>query len=255
MPGIEALVAVRIPVRDPMEGPVIGLERQIMVDGTRPPPGCAVPRSVRASRSATASNGCQPPFCAGVLPYPAAVTRRVLVLNAGSSTLKASVVEVDPADPYRPSPPIDATTVSWGSDASRTTGRNDHLRRVLDRFASAGIDPASPRGRGSSRRPRRRPVHRPPRSSTPACWTSSMRSRRSRRSTTRSRWTRSVPPGCCCHRSPTSRRSTRRSTPRCRTSARTYPVPQALARGTRDPPVRLPRPIGRVGHAPRRRRC
>ena len=68
--------------------------------------------------------------------------RRVLVLNAGSSTLKASVVEPDPEHPYRPQPPIDATTVSWGSDASRTTGRNDHLRRVLDRFAGAGIDPA-----------------------------------------------------------------------------------------------------------------
>jgi acetate kinase len=69
------------------------------------------------------------------------VTRRFLVLNAGSSTLKASVVEVDPAAPHRNAPPIEATTVSWGNDASRATGRNDHLRRVLDRFASAGIDP------------------------------------------------------------------------------------------------------------------
>jgi acetate kinase len=68
---------------------------------------------------------------------------RVLVLNAGSSTLKASVLEVDPAGPRRATPPLDATTVSWGSDASRATGRNDHLRRVLDRFASAGIQPSA----------------------------------------------------------------------------------------------------------------
>jgi acetate kinase len=68
---------------------------------------------------------------------------RVLVLNAGSSTLKASVLEVDPAGPRRATAPLDATTVSWGSDASRTTGRNDHLRRVLDRFASAGIQPSA----------------------------------------------------------------------------------------------------------------
>ena len=68
---------------------------------------------------------------------------RVLVLNAGSSTLKASVLEVDPAGPRRATPPLDSTTVSWGSDASRTTGRNDHLRRVLDRFAAAGIQPSA----------------------------------------------------------------------------------------------------------------
>jgi acetate kinase len=77
------------------------------------------------------------------MPAITGVGMRVLVLNAGSSTLKASVVELDPEDPRHVAPPLDATTVSWGSDASRTTGRNDHLRRILDRFASAGIQPSN----------------------------------------------------------------------------------------------------------------
>ena len=68
---------------------------------------------------------------------------RVLVLNAGSSTLKASVLEVDPTGPRRATAPLDAATVSWGSDASRATGRDDHLRAVLDRFTAAGIEPGS----------------------------------------------------------------------------------------------------------------
>ena len=66
-----------------------------------------------------------------------------LVLNAGSSTLKASVLEVDPAGPRRATAPLDAATVSWGSDASRATGRDDHLRAVLDRFTAAGIEPGA----------------------------------------------------------------------------------------------------------------
>jgi acetate kinase len=78
---------------------------------------------------------------------------RVLVLNAGSSTLKASVVEpgdgsaspgdgsVPPAG--LPPPPLASTTVSWGSDATRAAGRVDDLRAVLSRFAAEGVDPAS----------------------------------------------------------------------------------------------------------------
>jgi acetate kinase len=78
---------------------------------------------------------------------------RVLVLNAGSSTLKASVVEPgdgaappgDGATPPAglPPQPLASTTVSWGSDATRAAARVDDLRGVLSRFTAEGVDPAS----------------------------------------------------------------------------------------------------------------
>ncbi len=62
---------------------------------------------------------------------------RLLVLNAGSSTLKASVLE----PPAREA--LAVATVDWGSDATRVAGRLDDLRRLLARFEAAGVGAAS----------------------------------------------------------------------------------------------------------------
>ena len=58
---------------------------------------------------------------------------RVLVLNAGSSTLKASVVD----HPRRE--PVFATTLDWGADASRAAGRADTLARLLETLVVEGV--------------------------------------------------------------------------------------------------------------------
>lgn len=60
---------------------------------------------------------------------------RVLVLNAGSSSLKASVVDGG-ATPAR-------TQVSWGSDASRAPDRVAGVAAVLEAIESDGVSPAS----------------------------------------------------------------------------------------------------------------
>ncbi len=60
---------------------------------------------------------------------------RVLVLNAGSSSLKASVIE-DGATLLR-------TAVSWGADTTRVAGRSNGLRAVLETFERARILPGS----------------------------------------------------------------------------------------------------------------
>jgi acetate kinase len=60
---------------------------------------------------------------------PAAV--RVLVLNAGSSSLKASVIAT-------PRTTLASTTLSWGSDASRNAGWEAAVRSALDELAAAG---------------------------------------------------------------------------------------------------------------------
>ena len=62
---------------------------------------------------------------------------RVLVLNAGSSTLKASVLDADAREP------LFETTLEWGADSSRATGREDDLGRLLERLAGEGVEPAS----------------------------------------------------------------------------------------------------------------
>lgn len=61
------------------------------------------------------------------------MTDRVLVLNAGSSTLKASVVDLPDLRT------VAAETVEWGADATRAEGRGDDLRRLLERFAALGV--------------------------------------------------------------------------------------------------------------------
>lgn len=58
---------------------------------------------------------------------------RVLVLNAGSSTLKASVVD----HPRRE--PIFATTLEYGADASRASGRAEDLATLLQRLVGESV--------------------------------------------------------------------------------------------------------------------
>ena len=58
---------------------------------------------------------------------------RVLVLNAGSSTLKASVLDGDSRDP------LFATTLEWGADATRATGRLDDFEALLEHLVVEGI--------------------------------------------------------------------------------------------------------------------
>jgi acetate kinase len=58
---------------------------------------------------------------------------RVLVLNAGSSTLKASVLDGDNRDP------LFATTLEWGADASRAEGRAADFEALLEHLVVEGI--------------------------------------------------------------------------------------------------------------------
>jgi acetate kinase len=58
---------------------------------------------------------------------------RVLVLNAGSSTLKASVLD----HPHRE--PIFTTTREWGADASRSSTRREALTGLLEWLVVEGI--------------------------------------------------------------------------------------------------------------------
>lgn len=60
---------------------------------------------------------------------------RVLVLNAGSSSLKASVIE-DGQTLHR-------LSVSWGDDATREAGRSDGLTAVFEAMQWAGFEPGS----------------------------------------------------------------------------------------------------------------
>jgi acetate kinase len=62
---------------------------------------------------------------------------RVLVLNPGSSSLKAAVLEPPGRDP------IAATTQDWGADASRREDRGSAVAVVLASFASDGVATSS----------------------------------------------------------------------------------------------------------------
>ena len=67
---------------------------------------------------------------------------RVLVVNAGSSSLKASLLDVGSrlAEPARRDP-LAATTVEWGSDATRFTDRRATLAAAIDGLLrDAGAD-------------------------------------------------------------------------------------------------------------------
>ncbi len=64
-----------------------------------------------------------------------AVLSQVLVLNAGSSSLKASVVE---ADGRRE--PVAATQVGWGSDATRVVDRRQTVAAALELLWQQGVD-------------------------------------------------------------------------------------------------------------------
>ena len=67
---------------------------------------------------------------------------RVLVLNAGSSSLKASVIESGRHDP------LATTQVDWGSDATQVVDRRTTVERALEELWRAGIEPLSLRGAG-----------------------------------------------------------------------------------------------------------
>ena len=58
---------------------------------------------------------------------------RVLVLNAGSSTLKASVLDGDSRDA------LFTTTLDWGADATRAAGRLDDFETLLEQLVVEGI--------------------------------------------------------------------------------------------------------------------
>lgn len=58
---------------------------------------------------------------------------RVLVLNAGSSTLKASVLDGDGREP------LYTTTLDWGADASRASSRAADFEALLERLVVEGI--------------------------------------------------------------------------------------------------------------------
>ena len=58
---------------------------------------------------------------------------RVLVLNAGSSTLKASVLDGENRDP------LFATTLEWGADATRAEGRAADFEALLEHLVVEGI--------------------------------------------------------------------------------------------------------------------
>jgi acetate kinase len=66
------------------------------------------------------------------------VAPRVLVLNAGSSTLKASIVEVDDGD-RAPGPPLAAITIGLGDDASRGTAMEAAFGAALAGLGEAGV--------------------------------------------------------------------------------------------------------------------
>lgn len=61
---------------------------------------------------------------------------RVLVLNAGSSSLKASINEVGRRDA------LASVDVDWGSDATRAADRAGTLQRVIDQLSAHGSDPS-----------------------------------------------------------------------------------------------------------------
>lgn len=60
----------------------------------------------------------------------------VLVLNAGSSSLKASAIET-------PDTTLAATKLEWGSDASRASGREEGVRVAIETLAGASAAAAS----------------------------------------------------------------------------------------------------------------
>lgn len=62
---------------------------------------------------------------------------RVLVLNPGSSTLKASVIEP------RGREPLATATVDWGADATRVSALASGVKHVVAAVEAAGVAPAS----------------------------------------------------------------------------------------------------------------
>jgi acetate kinase len=66
--------------------------------------------------------------------------RRVLVLNAGSSSLKTSVLELDEAGHVaNGGAPLAATQTEWGSDATRVADRRATVETALSSIWAAGV--------------------------------------------------------------------------------------------------------------------
>ena len=71
-----------------------------------------------------------------------ATLTRVLVLNAGSSSLKTSVLQVGKAEP------LASAQVDWGSDATRVAELRATVARALDELWRDGVEPDSLVGAG-----------------------------------------------------------------------------------------------------------
>ncbi|MEP7379979.1 MAG: acetate/propionate family kinase [Chloroflexota bacterium] len=70
--------------------------------------------------------------------------KRVLVLNAGSSSLKASVLDIHSGGRVPSnSRPVAATQAEWGSDATRVTDRRATVEQALDELWRRGVAPES----------------------------------------------------------------------------------------------------------------
>ena len=69
---------------------------------------------------------------------------RILVLNAGSSSLKASVLEIgDDGRASGAGEPLAATQTAWGSDATRVVDRRATVKQTLATLWQAGVEPGT----------------------------------------------------------------------------------------------------------------
>jgi acetate kinase len=73
-----------------------------------------------------------------------ALLNRILVLNAGSSSLKASVLEVgDDGRVSGAGQPLAAAQTGWGSDATRVLDRRATVEETLTTLWQAGVEPGT----------------------------------------------------------------------------------------------------------------
>src|SRR5262245_53452400 len=91
---------------------------------------CSGWRNTASTSASTAGTRRTSPPGAGSAPDRSV---RVPVLNAGSSTLKASVLDGDGRDP------LFATTLDWGADATRAAGRLNDFETLLEHLVVEGI--------------------------------------------------------------------------------------------------------------------
>ena len=165
---------------------------------------------------------------------------RVLVVNAGSSSLKLTLLDGD------------------DDDARRTRARRAARAGRRRTSCARALDAALARGRRG----------RPPRSSTAASASATpvridadvehgaaRADRRSRRCTSRSRWPRSTPSPRRCRALPAVACFDTAFHATLPAAAATYALPAAVARALGAAPLRLPRPLARLGRAARAASC